>query len=452
MDHRDVMKKLIDNGHGAWIVGGAVRDKLMGSEPKDYDLATTAVPEVVLEMFPGSKYINAAFSVAVYVPIGDHSYVEVVTTRKERAYKSGRPTDFEFVSDIETDLARRDATINAMAMDYDGKIIDPFNGQDDIKNNTIRAVGDPKARIAEHPIRMMRYIRFAATLGFVVEEGLDRDITTYADQIRRENWEAISAEFIKALDNKNAQIYLYMLQRHGILGIILPEVDALKGLLQNKHHDHDVWMHTLFAVSAARHFSAIEKLAVLLHDVGKPATVEYKGKGYGNSFHGHEVDGKEIASVICDRLRLSKYDTGLICDAVRWHMYPIKSAKTARKFVSSVSRNIQDREEIKRRVEFVLGVRRADKFAHKRTLDGTGADVERSLVMNVLEQEQPFSIKDLRVNGYEVMSALDIKQGRIVGEVLSHLLDLVVSDSIGNVKEDLLSEAKEYYGRQHELV
>jgi tRNA nucleotidyltransferase (CCA-adding enzyme) len=445
--HREIMKELISNGFNAWVVGGAVRDLLLGATPKDYDLATNAKPEEILKIFPGSKLINASFSVAVYVPTGSEGYVEVATLREESSYKEGRPTDYKFVDDIKVDLGRRDATINAMAMDIDGNVIDPYGGRSDLESKIVRAVGSPAYRIEEHPIRMMRYIRFASTLSFEIEPSLDSQIIKNAKYIRKEKWEAISAEFLKALSHKNAPLYLYMIQRYGILNVILPEVDRLKGVEQNVHHKSDVWMHTLFAIASSLHATTMERLAILLHDIGKPHTIEKKDDKYGNSFHAHEVVGVEVARDICKRLRIPNKETDLICNAVRWHMYPISNAKTARRFVSKVSHNAQERDEIEDRVKFVMAVRRADKFAHKRTFVDTGVESEESLVRNVLEQKQPFSVKDLEINGHDIMKALDIKQGKAVGEVLSHLLDLVISDGIGNAREDLLREAKEYYDK-----
>lgn len=447
MTHTEIMETLTSNGFNAWIVGGAVRDKLLGAEPKDYDLATNATPEQILSLFNGSKLINASFSVAVYIPVDDNKYIEVVTLRTESAYKDGKPIDYKFTDDIIADLGRRDATINAMALDIDGNLIDPYGGEQDLSLKLIRAVGDPKRRIEEHPIRMMRYIRFAATLSFEISSILDKEITMAARYIRKESWEAISAELLKALSHNSAPMYLYMMQRYGILDVILPEVDRLRGLEQNKHHGTDAWMHTLFAIASAKYTTAIIRLAILLHDIGKPYTVEKKDNEYGNSFHAHEIVGVEVARDICKRMRIPNKETDLICNAVRWHMYPITNAKTARRFVSKVSHNAQEQDEIEHRVNFVMAVRRADKFGHKRTFDDTGVENEEALVRNVLEQKQPFSVKDLKINGHDVMDALGIKQGKAVGEVLSHLLDLVVSDSIGNIKEDLLSEAKEYYDR-----
>lgn len=447
MDHADIIKTLEDNGHEAYYVGGCVRDSVLGVTPTDYDIVTDALPERVLEIFPGSKNINAAFSVAVYVKT-DEGNVEVATMRRERNYKNGRPQDYEFVKDLNVDLARRDARFNAMAMDIDGNIIDPYNGMEDINKKVISAVGNPIARIKEHPIRVMRYVRFAASLNFVIADNLEIAISDYGHLLATEKWEAISKEFIKGLVTGGSR-YVYKMNEFGLLSVIIPELDYADNQLQNNFHYGSVMTHTLFALAEGRKagYDAIRLIAILLHDIGKMKTAMPRKDGLGYTFYGHQKIGANMARDICKRLRLSSDEQELIYTAVLNHMSDINSKTAARRFINRIAGNETRPEEITSRVRFVVEVIVADKMAHRVDKEESNSKISKmiELVEGELTGTTKFSTRDLAVNGNDIMEELGIQQGPDVGKVLNHLLGVVMADYIENEREALLNESKRYY-------
>lgn len=454
--YRDVMKKLVDNGYKAFLVGGAVRNAYLNLPVKDYDIVTSATPEQVLGLFEGSREINAAFSVSVYVPSSEDSgFVEVTTMRAESDgdYSNGKPIKYTFTENIEEDLARRDATINAIATDYDGNVIDPFNGRDDLKHGRIVAIGEPADRIIAHPIRMMRYSRFGTALDriFRLDENLVDAIIKNRRYLATESWDAIGKEFMKGLDSTMSWRYVLTLKHLGLLEIILPEIADTYGVTQNIHHNFaSVWMHTIKAMKAADGLGLLplEKFAVMLHDIGKPATRQYRDANYGATFYGHDSVGAGIARTLCRRMRLSEHDTQLVYLAVKHHMLQIKTTSQARKFFRKLDiGGNSTKEDLTERANFVMSVRVADSLS--KDLANTDAAETQSrafeLVLKILEEEEPFRVTDLEVNGYDIMKVLNIKQGKVVGIILNGLLAGVVSGKIANEKGVLLDEAKRFY-------
>lgn len=443
-DAHKVMKRLLDSNYQAYIVGGAVRDSELGKKPKDYDIATDALPEEVLGLFSGSKLINAAFSVSVAVPVNGE-YIEVVTMRMEGDYNGGRPRNYKFVKDIYIDLARRDFTINAMAEDINGVIFDPHHGLKDLVDKQIRAVGSPVARIREHPIRMMRARRFSAGLGFEVVPTLQDAIEDNYGLIVMEKPEAISAELMKGLRVNAISTYVSALGYSGLLGAIMPEISAIRKQDQNIHHKGSVWIHTLRSLYYTTSYTPLQRLAVLLHDIGKPKTAAWRGDDYGYSFHGHEKVGAAMAEKICQRLRLPNRDTERVYLAVRWHMYDPNNEKLAKRFLNKLNGNKNlSRDDLADLADFVLSVREADGLGHKKPPDDVYAS--RDAVFAVLDDLSPFTVKDLAIDGNDVMEALGIPEGPIVGDVLNHLLDLVVDGKLQNDGRVLLSAAGVYNG------
>jgi len=448
--YRDILKKLEDAGYKAYLVGGAVRNAYLGIPAKDYDIVCSAEPEEVLSLFPGSKIINAAFSVSTYVPSSEEGgYVEVTTMRSESDsdYSNGKPVKYHFTDIIEEDLSRRDATINAIAMDYNGNVIDPFDGRQHIKERKVVAIGDPVDRIIAHPIRMMRYARFGTGIGgmlFQIDEDLAKAITDNRRLLVTESWGAIGPEFMKGLDGMAAK-YILTLKHLGLLDIILPEVYETIGIYQNIHHGpNSVFMHTLKALTAADKLksSKYEKLGVLLHDVGKPSTKVYKGEAYGYSFHKHEVVGARIAEDICKRLGVPEHERQLVVLAVKMHMYRIRTEREAKRFLRRMDiGGNSSKSDIAERTLFAMTVRISDSMAHKDEDAENKQVAALEMVTDILKQEKPFGISDLAVNGNDVMGKLGVKPGRIVGTVLEHLLGEIINENVENEREALLNEA-----------
>jgi len=458
-NHMDIMKTLVKAGYQAYVVGGAVRDSYAGLPVKDYDVTTSATPNEVLALFPGSKIINGNFSVSVYVPSSENDGVVEVTTMRAESdmdYSSGKPLVYHFTNDINADLARRDMTINAMAMDVDGNIIDPFGGREHIKARRIVAIGEPADRIVAHPIRMMRYARFATAMGdnmFTLDSTLVDAIIKHRRYLAKESWEAIGKEFMKGLSGKMTEKYILSLKHLGLLEVILPEVFATTGVPQNKYHNfNSVWMHILKCMKEADRLglTPVEKLGVLLHDVGKPDTRQFRDPEYGSTFYGHEVVGMAIAEDITKRLRLTEEERIMVALAVRHHMYQVGTSAQARKFLRKmdVGGNTPS-DTIADRARFVLRVRRADYKPDDNIRETRNAKEEaaRALVASTLHEKVAFRVTDLKVNGNDIMQVLGIPEGRAVGNILEELLALVVDGTLENEREALLNESRRIDGQ-----
>lgn len=299
-----IIERLGSAGHKAYLVGGCVRDLLLGNVPKDYDVATGATPDQTLSLFPGTRKVGAHFGV-VLVREGE-TQVEVATFRSDHAYCDGRhPVSIEFETDPRRDVLRRDFTINALLMDpLTGHVMDYVNGQDDLKHHRIRTVGDPDARFREDHLRMLRAVRFAARLGFRIETATFDSIKRQHSLITAISSERIRDELLRILTESGARRGFELLDETGLLADILPEVAAMKGVKQPPefHPEGDVWTHTLIMLEALVAPSPTLALGVLLHDVGKPPTFRVSDR---IRFDGHAELGAEMAGRILTRLRFS---------------------------------------------------------------------------------------------------------------------------------------------------
>ena len=449
----DIVRKLTEEGFDTRFVGGVVRDKIMSDlgmydgEPSDYDIVTTAHPEIVLDRFDDSMYVHVNFSVAVYVG-STEGYTEVVTARKEGNYEHGKPQDWKYVDDIELDLARRDATMNAMTMDLEGNVFDPFGGVYDIKNRVVRAVGNPEVRIKEHPIRIMRYLRLATKYGMTIEDTLLKYIFDYVDYLALEPYEAIYKELMKGLE-VNSSKYFRLCLLTGVFREVLPEIDAMRFVKQNKHHsflDLDEHVQNALKEADAMDLDPLEKFAVMIHDIGKPVANALVSEEYGHSFHGHAREGAAIAKNLCSLMRMSNEDRRLVCVAVERHMDTLQTRKAMKRFINRVSQNATEIDDVIDRVTFVLNVMQADRSAIGRTKGVEQSEfgvVPKREILSMIEEDREYSVKQLDVNGNDIMEHLNLDQGPIVGYVLEHLLDLVMSEEIENEREALLNAAIE---------
>jgi poly(A) polymerase len=299
-----IVARLRAAGHQAYLVGGCVRDLLLGLEPKDYDVATDAQPERLLGLFPGAEQVGAHFGV-ILVRDGA-AQVEVATFRSDRCYQDGRhPVAVDFQTDPRQDVLRRDFTINALLLELEtGRVLDYVGGQEDLRAKLIRTVGDPAQRFAEDRLRMLRAVRFAARLGFQVEAGTLEAIRRLHPLIASVAAERIRDELVRILTEGGARRGFELLDETGLLGDILPEVAAMKGVAQPPefHPEGDVWTHTLLMLEAMREPTPTLALGVLLHDVGKPPTRSFNSR---IRFDGHAEVGARMAVTILQRLRFS---------------------------------------------------------------------------------------------------------------------------------------------------
>lgn len=429
-----IFRTLRERGHEAWLVGGAVRDLLRGVTPAEYDVATSARPEEVATLF--ERVVETGLAHGTVTVVEEGLACELTTYRAGRAYAA---EGGGFVSTIEEDLAMRDFTVNAMAFDpLDGRFLDPHGGVADLEAKCIRAVGDAAARFEEDPLRPMRAARFAARFGFRIERATRRAMPRFVERFRGVAAERIGAELEKILVSPHPRYGIEILRRTGYLSVFLPELLEGLGLRQNRWHRYDVYHHVLRALDAAAP-DLVVRLAVLLHDIDKPRTVAPSAKRPGeNTFYGHEVSGAARAKEICRRLRFSgriAEEVGLL---VREHQFAYTEEwkdAAVRRMLARVGPSF----------ERLLQVRRADILGHGRNVE-EGLENLRALEnrARALMAEKPaLQIRDLAVDGRDVMRVLGIGPSPEVGRVLKELLDAVLEDPRRNQRETLLERLAE---------
>ena len=315
----EIIKRLRKEGHEAYLAGGCVRDMLLGRDPRDYDVATGALPEQVLEYFPNSVAVGAKFGVILV--LGDEAKVEVATFRCDHDYLDGRrPESVSFTRSPRQDVERRDFTINGMLFDpIEKRYLDFVGGRADLEAGLVRAIGKPQERFAEDRLRMLRAIRFAARLGFTIEEETQRSIEEQAAEIEEISAERIRNELNCILTEGGARRGFELLDETGLLDVVLPEVAAMKGVPQPPrfHPEGDVWLHTLLMLEQMAGPSVPLAWGVLLHDVGKPPTLRFAER---IRFDGHVEVGVRIAEQILDRLRFSHGERDQVAALVANHM------------------------------------------------------------------------------------------------------------------------------------
>ncbi|QQG43599.1 MAG: HD domain-containing protein [Candidatus Daviesbacteria bacterium] len=438
---QEILDKFKTAGYEIYIVGGAVRDLLMKKDIHDWDFTTDAKPEEVLKIFPEGFYNNKFGTVGI--PVKNTSEVdvyEITTMRKEGLYTDFRhPKDISWTNKIEEDLSRRDFTVNAMALDSKGNIIDPFNGQEDLQKKLIRAVGDPNKRFQEDALRLIRAIRFATQLNFKIEEVTKNAIAQNVALIKNIAFERIKDELFKILELENSYQGIILLREVGLLQLILLELEKCFGIIQvgPKHaRVYDIGEHSLLTLKNTPSPDPLVRLAALLHDVGKPDTAQTQGDG-NVTFYGHDVVGGKIVLKIAKRFNLSKAQTEKLYRLVRWHMFTVSEHQTdsaIRRFIKNVGlKNIDN----------MMALRIGDRL-------GGGTQRETSWRMEKFKERikqvliKPFSISDLKVNGNDVMKELGIKPGPKVGEILQKLFEEVLEDASKNNREYLLNRIKQF--------
>ena len=433
---KNILEIFEKNKFQIYVVGGAVRDFLMGKEVEDWDFTTDAKPEEILKLYPEGFYDNKFGTVGIPV---DNQTFEITTMRKEGVYKDHRhPVEVSWTDKIEEDLARRDFTINAIAMDVKGNLVDPFKGEDDIKNKIIKAVGDPNTRFQEDALRLIRTIRFATRFEFDIEKQTFEAIKKNANLIEEIAKERVRDELFKILESVNPYIGIIKLREAGILQIILPELEKCFGIQQEgPKHDrvYDIGEHSLLTLKECTSSDPLVRFAALLHDVGKVKTVHIQ-KDSNVTFYNHDLEGGKIVLQTAKRFNLSKKQTDKLYKLVRWHMFTMDENQTdsaIRRFIKNVGlENIED----------MMAVRVGDRLGGG-TQNPTSWRMEKfkERINQVLQK--PFSISDLKINGNDVMEVLKIKPGPKVGEILQKLFEEVLEDSSKNKKEYLLQRIKE---------
>jgi tRNA nucleotidyltransferase (CCA-adding enzyme) len=433
-----VCQRLREAGHAAFVVGGSVRDLLIGRVPGDFDVATSAHPEVTMRIF-GSRYAiptgleHGTITVLAGKP-PTQRHVEVTTFRGEGTYLDGRrPSSVTFSATLDEDLARRDFNMNAIAYDpATGALIDPFDGQSDITRKIVRAVGDPILRFTEDGLRPMRAVRQAAQLGFALDPDTQAAIPQTLDSFRKVSSERIRDELRKLLLSPKPSLGLECMRVTGLLAEVLPEMLPTIGCVQNHFHKHDVYAHILATVDAAVP-DFIVRMAALVHDLGKPKTQAPREDAPGEySFFRHEQVGAEMAEAICVRLKLSVAERTTLCALVSGHMFfytPDWTDGTVRRFVKRVGAEL---------VPSLFALREADVASRGQDEDPQCETRDlRARIAKVATDDAALRVTDLAINGKDVMRVLGIPPSRRIGEVLDQLLEKVLDDPKLNDRETL---------------
>ena len=414
-------------GFAAYAVGGCVRDSLLGLEPADYDLCTSALPDQTEAVFRDFKLVLAGKKHGTVGVITEGGVVEITTFRTEGAYLDNRhPEWVEFVEDVTGDLARRDFTVNAMAYSPTRGFADPFGGQDDLKNHILRAVGDPATRFREDSLRILRGARFAAKYRLIPDPETEKAMTDLRDLMENLARERVFDELCKLLTHCTADD---LLRFAPIVTAVIPELAPCVGFDQhNPHHIYNVYEHTAHVVEGVPP-SLTLRWAALLHDVGKPDSFTQEENGRGH-FYGHPKISADMADTILRRLKAPtalREDVVFLCDR---HMVTLEpDRKLLRRRLSQYG------EE---RTRLLLAIQRVDLIATgTRTAEEAAYyDTVEAILNELLAEDQCFQIRDLAVNGNDLM-ALGLK-GRAIGQTLQHLLNLVIEEQIPNEKTALL--------------
>lgn len=421
-----ILRTLHGSDHQAYLVGGCVRDRLLGREPKDWDIATSATPAEVKAIFDhviptGEKHGT------VTVMVGEVGY-EVTTFRTDGKYTDGRrPDDVTFVMDIKEDLARRDLTINAIA--FDGvNYIDPFDGMKDIQHGQIRAVGLAAERFEEDPLRMMRAIRLSTQLGFGISGKTIMAIQDCAPLINRVSQERIRDELTKILLSDDPSMGIGTLYMVGLLDHIMPELARCAGFQQhNPHHRKDVFDHILDVLEGTPAGLNV-RLGALFHDIGKPDTLTFDDKGVGH-FYRHHVVGADIAETVMTRLRFPSNVVKDVKILVHEHMSRVPGLRSSvvKRFVNRVGEhNLTD----------LFALMRADIAAHKPPHDYSEVEYLEAEVERIRRERPPMSLKDLAINGSDLID-LGLEAGPTIGRALKTLLEVVIETPAKNTKDAL---------------
>ncbi len=435
-DVERVLARLEQAGHEAFVVGGKVRDAVRGIDsPGKWDLTTSATPEEIQGLFRRSYYLNHFGTVTVRS--GDEE-VEVTTYRTEAEYTDHRrPDHVTFTRSLHDDLSRRDFTMNAMAWrppaaGKPGELVDPFGGQRDLDARVVRAVGEPRERFKEDALRMLRAVRFATLLGFTIDPRTADAIRESAPLATTLSGERIQQEIVKILSAPKPSVAFRMLSDLGLLAVFFPELEIAKTIPQDKAVAQDVFEHSIVTADATPSDDLVLRLAGLLHDIGKPETFA------DGHFHQHEFVGEAKARDILRRWRFDKETITQVTHLIRNHMFWYQTDWTGsavRRFVRKVGLE---------NIPALFALRKADNI-------GSGARSPRmyhleSLWERVQEEiraASAFSLRDLTVDGNDVMKELGIPPSPRVGQILNELFERVTEDPNLNTREDLLRLARE---------
>lgn len=432
-----ILNRLEECGFEGYIVGGSVRDLILGKVPHDYDLATDARPDDILEIFKDFKTISVGKAFGTIIVVQEEGSVEVTTYRIEGDYLDGRrPSEVVFSDKIEEDLSRRDFTINSMAYNNTVGLKDPFNGRDDLNLKIIRTVGSPIERFAEDHLRILRGVRFATQLGFTIEGGTYKASMEMGYLLSNISTERIREEFFKILLSKLPSFGLRLMKELGILETIIPELKPTFGFEQeNPHHDKNVFDHTLCVVDNVSNVLEI-RLAALFHDIGKPSTFTIDEKGIGH-FYGHDDAGVDMTEEILTRLKCPNDLIKGVLLLIGNHMTKAKDMKDKgiKRLIARVGEN---------RIFYLMELQKADRMCTSSLADIDFFQDRIHDITRILDNHEAYEKNHLAIDGYDIIN-LGYNQGKIIGNILDYLMEEVLSNPELNNKEKLIELVKNKY-------
>lgn len=440
---KEVSSALRKEGFEAYLVGGCVRDLLIGRKPKDWDVTTNAKPEDIQRIFPDSYYTNDFGTVGVLRETEDETVkvVEVTPYRTESEYTDKRrPDSVQFGDNLEEDLARRDFTINAIAYDEDkGQFIDPYKGQKDISLGVLRTVGIAEDRFEEDALRLMRAVRLVAELNFALDTETAEAIQKKAQNLGHISKERIRDEFVKILNSDQPMMAIILCQQLGILEYIAPDVPRGIGIAQNQAHSYDVFGHLMRSLqhAADKKYPFEVRLAALFHDVSKPETRRWAEEKKDWTFHGHEVVGARVTEKALEDMKFSRETIDTVVKLVRWHMFFSDPDQITLSAVRRMIRNVGED-----RIFDLLDLRICDRI-------GTGRPKEQPFRFRkykaMVEQalRDPISVGMLKTDGNRIMKTFHVKPGPTIGWVLNALLEEMLEDPKKNTEKYLDGRTEE---------
>lgn len=431
-----IIHALQNAGYKAYIVGGCVRDSVISRFPHDWDICTSARPKQILEVFKGYRVIETGLQHGTVTVVIDGEQYECTSFRIDGVYSDNRrPDSVTFIDDLTEDLRRRDFTINAMAYNDEEGLIDPFDGMGDIKRGIIRCVGSAADRFSEDALRILRAIRFAAQLSFVIEDNTSSELNRQKGSLVNVSAERIASEFNKIVisDRFTGMLMKYL----NVFEQFIPELEDTYNFPQNNpHHMHDVLTHTLCTILFCQN-DLILRLAALFHDIGKPHSYQDEADGIRH-FVGHNIVGADMTDKIMRRLKYDNNTRNAVVQLVLYH----DSSFIAKP--SAVKRWLNKVGEIQ--LKRLIDLRRADIEGQRVFYDREKMrkiDDFADVLNQVLEEQQCFSLKDLAINGDDLIT-LGFVPGKELGEVLTELLNSVTDDALPNDRETLLKEAQKW--------
>jgi len=438
----NVIKKFRRAGFECYLIGGSVRDLILGNDIYDYDFATDARPEEIVKLF--RKTIPTGIKHGTVSVLVDEWQFEITTYRSDGRYFDGRhPESVSFSKNLRVDVDRRDFTINGLAYDPEsGELIDYVNGVRDIRDKIIRTIGDPVMRFTEDGLRPIRACRFASKLNFIIEENTLRAMSETLDVVRNVSRERIRDEFLKILETEKPSVGIEYLRETGLLELFLPELSECYNVSQNRYHIYDVYYRSIYSCDAAPREHPMIRLSALLHDVGKIPTRQ-PGEDGDFTFYNHEVIGAKMVKKIMKRLKFSNDQIETVNNLILNHMFHYTDEWTdgaVRRFIRKVGLdNIED----------LFTLRMADRKGNG-ARKGLPAPIERlkKRIDHVIEQENAFSVRDLNINGTILMEEFGLTPGPIIGAILNHLLEAVLDNPELNEKEKLLDLSREILNRE----